>query len=148
MITGLYEFGSEGIDVQIAKESFMDRLKREREEASKQKVDATSSATFKHEMVSNCSSIFELKVPDCKRIPSDSFQSKTKVNGVKGDGNQKRATKRQQQVDVTPQVNGIRKDSKSMEADKKRLESISQMKREYRHQKSVIQAALSNIVST
>lgn len=134
-VLGLHEFNSKGIEVQIAKESFMDRLKREREEnaSNKTKPEKEQNTEVKRT---------KLKVDEIKIKPKRQSNDDYAVDGVS-------CRKRKKRLVEKGDVNVLMKetDGMKMEAEKKRLQSISQMRKEYQHQKSVIQAALSNIVS-
>lgn len=133
-VTGLHELNSKGIEVQIAKESFMDRLKREREEtaSSKPKPEAKPNANVRKT---------GLKAVEVG-TKQDRQSNENYADSVS-------CRKRKKRVEEKGVVEAVAKDTDGMkmESEKKRLQSISQMKKGYQHQKSVIQAALSNIVS-
>ncbi|KAF2900570.1 hypothetical protein ILUMI_05612 [Ignelater luminosus] len=139
--------------VEEAKESFMERLKREREEQNAHEMTKpTQSVTINTPdninnvkgFVSNRryhSSSSEDEQKDEGFVSADEFEITKKSARTVIDTTETEST-----LKNTKQKDDMKKpNSKEVEADKKRLQSIAQMKRGYQQQKSLIKSALANI---
>ncbi|XP_061392658.1 probable RNA-binding protein CG14230 [Musca vetustissima] len=147
------------IKVSLAKESFLERLKREREEA-KAASDGNQLMTPKpveeqSELLSapksNKRKIFDVDadLDDDDDIPADLLITKKRASNSLYNGK----IVIQQSEDVQPihvieakksktKVVNTQLDDKSMSADQKRKESLNKMKNQYQQQKTAIQQAL------
>lgn len=161
--------------VEEAKESFMERLKREREE---QKADTTTKPT-QSVTINIANNVNNVKIFVNKKYHTSSSESSedeqkdigftstsTNCDKKRKIGNDSH-TQAEDELEINKksvrivvdnaEAESVLKDikekdnkkrcSREAEADKKRLQSIAQMKKGYQQQKSLIKSALANIVS-
>ncbi|KAJ6634220.1 putative RNA-binding protein [Pseudolycoriella hygida] len=155
------KFRGRYLTVSVARENFMEKLRREREESTQSSVPHTKSNVnknnpFRLNVMPNAKQTFNSDNEDSNRtLPSQSYDTeepliKRKSTMFFENGKIKIPCVNETNAVMQPAKKMKRKtfDEKSEKADRKRVESLINMKNTYNQQKKMVQQALSNLEST